>query len=40
MLVRSKGKMLKNPVKQNAEVGMKIDEIQTSAKRDFLVKIT
>ena len=36
MLVRSKGKMLKNPVKQNVVVVMKIDEIHTSAKRFFL----
>ena len=35
MLIRSKLKMLKNPVKQNAVVGMKIDEIYTSAKWVF-----
>ena len=35
MLFRSKGKMLKNPVKQNAVVVMKIDEIHTSTKMSF-----
>ena len=39
MLVRSKGKMLKHPVKQNVVSVMKIDEVHTSAKRFFLVKI-
>ena len=35
MLVRSKGKMIKHPVKQNAVACMKIDEMHTIAKRFF-----